>query len=115
MKNRVARRFVTILFVLIVLTAAFLLYSSVIDWNTFSVILFWFFLVPPLSHFSAKLITKKGGNLGSAINGSLLFYTLVGVLIYFNYESDFLRLILMSIIPTLVVIYLLNIKEVNLK
>lgn len=114
MKNKASRRFVTILFVLIVLFSAFLLFSSVIDWNLFSVILFWFFIVPPLSHFSAKLLTKNKENLSSAINGCLLFYSVIGILVHFNYETGFLKLILMSIIPALVIIYLFNIKDVNL-
>lgn len=114
MISRITRRIVTVLFVLAVLLSAFLLYSTVLNWNLVSVIIFWFFIVPPLSHYSAKIITRKGGNLVTAINGCLLFYTAIGVLIYFNYETSFLRLILMSIIPALVIIYLFNIKEVNL-
>lgn len=114
MKNRVTRKIFTVLFVLIVLTASFLLYSSVISWNSFSVILFWFFMVPLLSHFSAKIFTRKTENLGSAINGYLLFYTIVGLLVYFNYETAFLKLILMSIIPALVIIYLFNIRDIHL-
>ncbi|MFB6342195.1 hypothetical protein ACE01N_06840 [Saccharicrinis sp. FJH2] len=114
MITRVTRRLITVLFVLVVLLGAFLLYSTVISWNLFSVIVFWFFIVPALSHFSAKIMTRKRGNLATAINGCLLFYTTVGVLIYFNYETSFLRLILMSLIPAMVIIYLLNEKEVNL-
>jgi hypothetical protein len=114
MKNKVARRFISVLFVLIVLTASFLLYSSLIDWSLFSIILFWFFIVPPLSHYSARLFTRTNENLSPAINGCLLFYSLIGLLVYTNIESsDYLRLILMSIIPAMVIINLFNINEVG--
>ena len=114
MKNKIARRFISVLFVLIVLTAAFLLYSALIDWSLFSIIVFWFFIVPPLSHYSARLLTKTNENLSPAINGCLLFYSVIGLLVYTNIESsDYLRLILMSIILALVIIYLFNSNEIK--
>lgn len=113
MKKPVVRRLFAMIFVPIVLLASMLVYSNIISWNLFSIILFWFAVVPLLTHYTAKFFNGHNKNMSASINGLLIFYVIIGVLIYFNYEITFLRMIIMSIIPTIVMIFLFNSKEIS--
>lgn len=113
MKRPIIRRAFAMIFVPLVLLASTLLYTNIISLGLFSVILYWFVAIPVLTHFTAKFFNGQNENMSAALNGLLIFYAIIGLLVYLNYEIDSLRMILISVIPALVMIFLLNSKEIK--
>lgn len=87
-------------------------YSLFLGWNLGSGVLFWFVLVPIVANLSSGFFRFQD-NLVAAISGELLFYAFMVFMTYKHYNSDLFILMLYSVLPTLFLLVLYNIRQVS--
>jgi hypothetical protein len=86
-------------------------YSLFLGWNLGTGVLFWFILVPIVANLSSSFF-RSPDNLVAAISGELLFYAFMVFMTYKHYESDLFILMVYSVLPTLFLLVLYNIRQV---
>ncbi len=88
-------------------------YSIFLGWNAITLILFWFILVPLVAHYSSRIIKDVKNNLIPAMGGAFLFYSVMIILTYKQYESDYFTIIKYSVIPSLLIILVINYEKLS--
>jgi hypothetical protein len=86
-------------------------YSVFLGWNLGTSVLFWFILVPIVANLSSGFF-RFPDNLAAAILGELLFYAFMVFMTYKHYKNDLFMLMLYSVLPTVLLLVLYNIRQV---
>ena len=97
-----------VLIVLLALAAVLVPFSLLIGWNLFTLLLFWFLLVPTISFYAPKLVNKRNSQLTSSLLGLLLFYGGMVFMIYEHSQSDFFQVLIWSALINLALTALLQ-------
>lgn len=85
-----------ILIVPLVLAAVLVPFSLFIGWNLFTLVLFWFLMVPSISFFAPRLVSPKKNLLLSSMLGLVIFYVGMVFMIYKQAQSDFFQVLIWS-------------------
>ncbi len=93
---------------LITMTGVLVLISITIGWNIFTMIFFWFFIVPSLSTRVPKWFDRTRSHLAESILGLVIFYALMILMIYSHYQGDFFIIMMISLVINVMVIYILE-------
>lgn len=80
-------------FVLAILLVPF---SKWIGWNLMTLILFWFLLAPILSAYLPKKILKTTNPLRESLIGLSVFYAVMVLMIYDQFQTDYFKLMMIS-------------------
>ncbi|KOF03389.1 hypothetical protein OB69_05685 [Roseivirga seohaensis subsp. aquiponti] len=87
-------------------------FSLLIGWNMASMVVFWFVVIPLVSHLIPRKVFKSTNPMKESIIGLTIFYTLMTFMIYEH--SDFLQLMLISFVVNLLALFFIQLdKKVN--
>ncbi|WP_323757260.1 hypothetical protein [Roseivirga sp.] len=87
-------------------------FSLLIGWNMASMVVFWFVLIPLVSHLVPRKVFKSTNSMKESIIGLTIFYALMTFMIYEH--SEFLQLMMISFVVNLLVLFFIQLdKKVN--
>ena len=87
-------------------------FSLLIGWNIASMVIFWFLLIPLVSHLIPRKVFKSTNPMKESIIGLTIFYALMTFMIYEH--SDFLQLMMISFVVNILVTFFIQFdKKVN--
>tara|TARA_A100000171_G_scaffold44571_1_gene47516 strand:- start:9842 stop:10195 length:354 start_codon:yes stop_codon:yes gene_type:complete len=112
MKNQNISSLKSTLAIPLVMAIILIPFSFLIGWNVASMVVFWFVLIPLVSHLVPTKVFKSNNPLKESIIGLTIFYTLMTFMIYEH--SDLLQLMLISFVVNLLVLFFIQLdKKVN--
>ncbi|WPP49282.1 hypothetical protein [Catalinimonas niigatensis] len=71
-------------------------FSLLVGWNIFTLLLFWFMIVPALTLYLPKMMNKDRNHLFESLAGMVLFYGLMVFMIYDHYQTDYFQVMMYS-------------------
>ncbi|MCB0666230.1 MAG: hypothetical protein KDC80_10425, partial [Saprospiraceae bacterium] len=72
-------------------------YSMLVGWNIVSMLFFWFLMVPAAASYLPFILENDRRNhYSQPLLGLLLFYSVMIIMIYDHYQSDYFKLMLIS-------------------
>tara|TARA_R110001599_G_scaffold262301_1_gene462762 strand:- start:5587 stop:5940 length:354 start_codon:yes stop_codon:yes gene_type:complete len=87
-------------------------FSLLIGWNMASMVVFWFVLIPLVSHLIPRKAFKSANPMKESIIGLTIFYALMTFMIYEH--TEFLHLMMISFVVNLLVVFFIKLdKKVN--
>lgn len=95
-----------ILILPVILFATLAPFSLFVGWNLFTLILFWFIIIPLIAVNSSMLLKIKGNRKLQAVVGLIIFYAFMVFMIYKQYKTDYFKIMLVSFAINLVVVAL---------
>lgn len=94
------------LIVLIGLVLVLVPFSLLVGWNLFTLLLFWFIIVPALTFCLPTLFSKDKNHLFESLTGLLLFYGLMVFMIYEHDQTDYFQVMMASAIFNFLIVML---------
>ncbi len=86
------------------LTAVLVPFSLLIGWNIFTLLLFWFVLIPGLSMYLPSLVSSNQNHLIETVLGLIVFYSIMVFMIYDHYQTDYFKAMIVSFVINLIVV-----------
>ncbi len=86
------------------LTAVLVPFSLLIGWNIFTLLLFWFVLIPVLSMYLPSLVSSNQNHLIETVLGLIIFYSIMVFMIYDHYQTDYFKAMIVSFVINLIVV-----------
>ncbi|WP_268125394.1 hypothetical protein [Roseivirga pacifica] len=86
------------------LTAVLVPFSLLIGWNLFTLLLFWFVLIPGLSMYLPTLVSSNQNHLIETVLGLVIFYSIMVFMIYDHYQTDYFKAMIISFLINLIVV-----------
>lgn len=86
------------------LTAVLVPFSLLIGWNIFTLLLFWFVLIPCLSMYLPSLVSSNKNHLIETVLGLIIFYGIMVFMIYDHYQTDYFKAMIVSFVINLIVV-----------
>lgn len=112
MKNQSFSNLKSTLAIPLALITVLVPFSLFIGWNMASMVVFWFVVIPLVSHLIPRKVFKSTNPMKESIIGLTIFYALMTFMIYEH--SDFLQLMMISFVVNLLVIFFIQLdKKVN--
>lgn len=71
-------------------------FSLLVGWNIFTLLLFWFMIVPALTLYLPKMVNKDKNHVFESLTGMILFYGLMIFMIYDHYQTDYFQVMMYS-------------------
>ena len=104
MKNLVRTNVKTACIVTIGLVITLIPYSLLLGWNTITLFIFWFAIIPTIAIYLPKAILHKKTSLLGRLIGLMTFYGLMIFMIYKHFKTDYFQVMIVSaLINTIVV------------
>ena len=108
MDKKVKYKLIGTLIVPIGLAIILVPYSIFVEWNLFTLILFWFVLTPVLAAFLPTLFLKIGNHFIESILGLFVFYASMVFLIYDHYKTDYFKVMIISFATNFILILMIS-------
>src|SRR5690554_6384045 len=70
--------------------------SLLIGWNSMTLILFWFVLIPATAISLPTTVSSNKNRLFDSITGLITFYGIMVFMIYDHYKTDYFRIMILS-------------------
>lgn len=86
------------------LTAVLVPFSLLIGWNIFTLLLFWFVLIPGISMNLPSLVSSNQNHLIETVLGLIIFYSIIVFMIYDHYQTDYFKAMIVSFVINLIVV-----------
>ena len=83
-------------------------YSMLLGWNSLTLILFWFILVPGLSIFLPTKASNSKSHFLESLFGLIIFYAFMVFMIYEHYKTDYFLLMAISGALNMIVVAMAN-------
>lgn len=83
------------------------IFSLTIGWNLFTMIVFWFVMIPVLAYVLPRLISKEIVRPRESIIGLLILYGVMILMIFNHADSDFFIIMVISLLVNIGVVTLI--------
>ena len=90
------------------ISISLVLFSFTLGWNLWTLLFFWFILVPGLTYSFPVLIFKEKVHPIQAIIGLLIFYALLIFMIYDHFQSDYFKIMILSLVTNMILVGFYN-------
>ena len=101
MKIARVNKYVSSVVVLVGLIIALIPFGLIFGMSLLPNIIFWFFVVPMLAFAIVKQICHSRDHVFAAASGLVLFYAFMVFMIYDHYQSDFFKLMVVSMMTSI--------------
>ena len=89
-------------------------FSLLIGWNLATLFLFWFVMIPIMALYLPRRISKNKDHLLESVAGVIIFYSLMVFMIYKQYQTDYFKVMIASLIFNLILVTLASrVDELN--
>jgi hypothetical protein len=106
MKTTQKLNLIGILVLPIVLFTFFVPFSLFIGWNLFTLMLFWFVVIPIIAVNSSPILKIKGNRLLQTVGGLIIFYSMMVFMTYEHFHTDYFFVIMVSAGVNLIIVVL---------
>ena len=83
-------------------------FSILVGWNLFTLILFWFFIVPAIAILLPSWPSKNKNHVLESLVGLIVFYAIMVFMIYDHAMTDYFQIMILSCVINLVFVYLIG-------
>ena len=93
------------------LTILLVSFSFLVGWNIVTMVIFWFVLIPMVSHLIPRKIFKNTNPFKESIIGMAIFYVLMTFMIYKQFQTDYFQLMMVSFVVNILVILFIKLES----
>ena len=83
-------------------------FSIFVGWNLFTMILFWFFIVPAIAILLPSWPSNNKSQMFDSLVGLIVFYAIMVFMIYDHFMTDYFQIMILSFLTNLVFVYLIS-------
>ncbi len=96
--SKIKRYSIVLVFIPLCVLAVLVPYSLLLRWNVWTLLLFWFIILPVLTIYLSVKLLRGYHRMSQALLSMTTFYAFIIFMIYDHYQSDYFLLMIVSMV-----------------